>query len=326
MKTQDLGASDLKVTRIALGCMPLGGSWDNSPVTDVARQNAVKAVRAALDCGINFYDHADIYGRGKAEEAFSTIWGEVPHLREQIYLQSKTGIRFPGEPNPNSPQRFDFSYEHIMEGVDGSLRRLKTDYIDVLLLHRPDPLVEPDEVARAFDELHQAGKVRWFGVSNHTAAQIELLRHSVRQPIVCNQVAFNLIHTHMLNEGILFNQDNPMVTRNEGTIEYCRLHNITLQSWGSMAWGLLTGRETEKEQPKHVQQTAALVAKMAEQKGVSPEAIVIAWILRHPAKIQAVIGSRNPGRIQASCQGDTVELDREDWYRLFDSARGEELP
>jgi predicted oxidoreductase len=325
MKTQTLGVSDLQVTRIAYGCMPLGGGWDHTSLGVQTVREAMHSVHAALDQGINFFDHADIYCMGKSEEAFSAIWEEEPHLRERIYLQSKCGIRFDGDPSPDSPQRFDFSYEHIVRSVEGSLKRLKTDYLDLLLLHRPDPLVEPDEVARAFDALHQAGKVRWFGVSNHTAAQLDLLRQSLRQPVVVNQVAFNVIHGHMLNEGIVFNQDNPLLARNEGTIEYCRQHNITLQSWGSLAWGLLSGREPEQPSER-ITQTAGLVARMAQARKVGPEAILIAWILRHPARIQAIIGTTRPERIAAACQGDGVELDREAWYRLFVAGRGEELP
>lgn len=325
MNLQPLGASDLQVSRVAYGCMPLGGEWNHDPLTPQTRAEAVVSIRAALDAGINFYDHADIYCMGKSEEAFSAIWSEIPNLRGQIILQSKCGIRFAGEPDPDSPHRFDFSYEHIVRSVEGSLKRLQTDYLDVLLLHRPDPLGEPEEVARAFSELHQAGKVRWFGVSNHTAAQLELLRHYLDQPIVANQVAFNIIHTHMLDEGIIFNQDNAKLTRNEGTIEYCRLHNITLQSWGSMAWGVLTGREA-KEPSEKVTRTAALVQDMAQQKGVPPESILVAWILRHPAHIQAIIGTTQPNRIAASAQGDSVELTREEWYRLFTAGRGENLP
>lgn len=336
MNLQQLGSSDLQVSRVAYGCMPLGGSWDHSPLPAETRAEAVKSVRAALDQGINFFDHADIYCMGKSEEAFAAVWSEIPGLRQKILLQSKCGIRFGGEPTPDSPHRFDFSYEHILHSVEGSLRRLQTDYLDVLLLHRPDPLVEPDEVARAFDALHQSGKVRWFGVSNHTAAELDLLRASLRQPIVTNQVEFNVMHTHMLDEGVIFNQNNPKLTRNEGAIEYCRLHNITLQSWGSLARGVLSGRK-----PKHgtetadsaataaataVAKTAALVADIAAQKGTSPEAVLIAWILRHPAKIQAVIGTTKPERIAAACQGDAVELSREDWYRLYLAGRGEPLP
>jgi predicted oxidoreductase len=325
MKTIILGSSDLQVTRIGYGCMPLGGSWDDTPLTAQTTKQAVTSIRAALDQGINFYDHADIYCRGKSEEAFSAIWQEVPSLRGKILLQSKCGIRFGGTPHENSPHRFDFSYEHIIESVEGSLKRLKTDYLDVLLLHRPDPLVEPEEVGRALDELHQSGKVRWFGVSNHTAAQLELLRHYLRQPVITNQVAFNVIHTHMLDEGILFNQADPRLARNEGTIEYCRLHNITLQSWGSLAWGLVTGKTDEKP-ADNVLKTAALVEEMARQKGVKGEAILVAWILRHPAKIQAIIGTTNPGRVAAACQADTINLTREEWYRLFIAGRGQSMP
>ncbi len=325
MQTQGLGASDLAVTRIAYGCMPLGGAWDQSALSEANRQEALKIVRLALDQGINFYDHADIYCRGKSEETFATLWQERPGLREQIILQSKCGIRFADDPQPGFPHRFDFSYDHIVNSVEGSLKRLNTDYLDVLLLHRPDPLVEPEEVARAFDDLHAAGKVRWFGVSNHTAAQLDLLRQFVRQPIVANQIAFNVIHTHTLNEGIVFNQDNPLLSRNEGTIEYCRKHNITLQAWGALAWGKLTGRTVENPSPS-LEKTSALVAKMAQEKGVSGEAILVAWILRHPAKIQAIIGTTHIQRIQASCQADGLALTREEWFQLFNAGRGEPLP
>jgi predicted oxidoreductase len=325
MQIQKLGSSNLSTTRIAYGCMPLGGSWDNSSLDESTRREAVRILHFVLDQGVTFFDHADIYCRGKSEEVFAAIWSDVPHLRQQIIIQSKCGIRFGGEPATNSPHRFDFSYEHILRSVEGSLKRLQTDYLDVLLLHRPDPLVEPEEVARAFDELHTSGKVRWFGVSNHTAAQLEFLQNYLRQPIVANQVAFNVIHTHLLNEGIVFNQDNPLLSRNEGTIEYCRLHNITLQAWGSLAWGLVSGREVEKPAEKNIR-TSSLVAEMAKEKGVSPEAILIAWILRHPAKIQPVLGTTKTERIAAACQGDGISLTREEWYRLFTAGRGEGLP
>jgi predicted oxidoreductase len=305
--------------------MPLGGSWDHAPLDDQTRQEAVYSLHAALDQGINFFDHADIYAMGKSEEVFSSLWQESPGLREKIYVQSKCGIRFPGSPNPDSPQRFDFSYEHILESVEGSLRRLKTSYLDLLLLHRPDPLVEPEEVARAFDELHQAGKVRWFGVSNHTAAQMDLLRNSLSQELVANQVEFNPIHTHMLDEGILFNQYNARLTRNEGVIEYCRLHNITVQAWAPLAAGRLTGRPRANDGTQ-VQRTADLVSQMAAEKGVHPEAILIAWILRHPAKIQPLPGTTNPERLLAAAEAERVNLTREEWYGLFVAGRGEPLP
>jgi predicted oxidoreductase len=319
MQTYLLGTSDLNVTRIGYGCMLIGGSWDDAPLTDSVRKAAMHSVKTALDAGINFFDHADIYCHGKSEEVFADLWKDSPHLRQQIYLQTKCGIRF------GPPHRFDFSYEHIIASVEGSLRRLQTDYVDVLLLHRPDPLVEPEEVARAFDELSRSGKVRWFGVSNHTAAQMELLRNFLNQPIVVNQVEFNLVHTHMLDEGIVFNQYNSRLTRNEGVMEYCRLHNITLQAWGPLATGRLTGRPHPKDE-KHFQEAANHVAQMAAEKEVSPEAILIAWILRHPARIQPLPGTTNPERIRAACEAEHVSFTREEWYRLFVAGRGENLP
>jgi predicted oxidoreductase len=185
--------------------------------------------------------------------------------------------------------------------------------------------VEPEEVARAFDELSRSGKVRWFGVSNHTAAQMELLRKYLGQPLVANQVEFNLVHTHMLDEGIVFNQNNPLLARNEAVMEYCRLHNITLQAWGPLAAGRLTGRPRPGDE-KHIQETADRVTQMATEKGVSREAILIAWILRHPARIQPLPGTTNPARIRAAVEAEQVSLTREEWYDLFIAGRGEKLP
>ena len=320
MQTYPLGTSNLNVSRIGYGCMMIGGSWDDAPLTDSVRKTAMHSVQTALAAGINFFDHADIYCNGKSEEVFAELWKSSPHLRQQIYLQTKCGIRF--DPPPH---RFDFSYKHILASVEGSLRRLQTDYIDVLLLHRPDPLVEPEEVARAFDELWRAGKVRWFGVSNHTAAQMELLRKFLNQPMVVNQVEFNVIHTHMLDEGIVFNQNNPKLTRNEGVMEYCRLHNITLQAWSPLASGRLTGR-TRPDDGETIQKAADCVAQMAKEKRVSPEAVLIAWILRHPARIQPLPGTTNPERILAATEAENIDLTREEWYSLFLAGRGEKLP
>ena len=319
MQTYRLGTSDLNVSRIGYGAMSIGGAWDDTPLTDSVRKAALQVLHTALDTGINFFDHADIYCNGKSEEAFAELWKEQPHLRQQIYLQTKCGIRF------GPPHRFDFSYEHIIASVEGSLKRLRTEYIDVLLLHRPDPLVEPEEVARAFDELKSAGKVRWFGVSNHTAAQMELLKGFLNQPLIANQVEFNPIHTHMLDDGILFNQYNERLARNEGTIEYCRLHNITLQAWAPLATGKLTGT-ARPNSGAHIQKTTDLVSQMAAEKGVRPEAILIAWILRHPARIQPLPGTTNPARLLAAVEADHISLTREEWYGLFLAGRGEALP
>jgi predicted oxidoreductase len=320
MERFKLGKSELEVSRLGLGCMRLSD--------DPAQ--AVATVRAALDQGIDFYDHADIYGRGTREEVFAHIWSEVPGLRERIVLQSKCGIRYGGDPGPDAPKRFDFSYEHIVRSVEGSLGRLQTDYLDVLLLHRPDALVEPEEVARAFDDLHRAGKVRHFGVSNHTAAQIQLLQTCLEQPLVANQVELSIVHTQLLNDGILFNRDDGgVLSRSEGTIEFCRMQGITLQAWSPLARGELSGKpvaDADAGQRARIGRTAALVAEMAERKGVSKGAIVVAWLLRHPARIQPIIGTTNPERIAGCCQASGATLSREEWYSLFIAGRGGELP
>src|SRR5512139_3620248 len=327
MRTIQLGSTPLKVSRIAYGCMGLGGSWDRAtPLSEPTKREAVKAIRTALDEGINFFDHADIYCWGKSEAAFAAIWSEVPRLREKIIVQSKCGIVMEGARPERTVGQFDFSYEHITRSAESSLKRLQTDYLDVLLLHRPDPLVEPEEVARAFDDLHASGKVRYFGVSNHTAAQLRYLKHSLNQPIVTNQLEVSLLHTHLIDEGIVFNQDRPeRVLRGEGTLEYCRQHNITIQAWAPFKKGAVITGVTEPP-TQAARDVAQVIAELARAKGVSKEAIAIAWLLRHPAKMQAIIGTTKPERIKAACEADGVELSRDEWYRLFIAGRGDQMP
>lgn len=326
MKTIPIPNTDLQASQIAYGCMLIGGEWDREPFSEQTQRDAIQVIRIALDEGINFFDHADIYTYGKSEEVFSAIWQEVPNLREKIILQSKCGIRFPGDPNEKAPHRFDFSYEHIVEAVNGSLKRLKTDYLDILLLHRPDPLVEPEEVARAFDYLQRTGKVRFFGVSNHTAAQIALLRRYIEQPLVCNQVELNVIHTQLLDEGIVFNQDNPATpVRNEGTLEYCRLNNILIQAWAPLANGAVTGKVIEQPTPAMIE-VSTRVNQLAIEKNVSPEAILIAWLMRLPFDVQPILGTTKSERVKASCQANEIELNRYEWYELFTAGRGTKLP
>lgn len=316
MKQMKLGNSSLAVSRIGLGCMRL--SEDT--------QTALATIHAALDQGINFFDHADIYGRGRRETTFSAIWEVLPGLRDKVIVQSKCGIRYPGDPHVLAPKRYDFSYEHIVFSVEQSLRRLRTDYLDVLLLHRPDALVEPEEVARAFDDLYRAGKVRAFGVSNHTTLQIQLLQRYVTQPLIANQVQLSVAHPQLVDNGIVFNRNEMgIMSRSEGTLAFCRLQGITLQAWSPLAGGLVSGK-TASQPDERIAETTVRVAQLAEEKGVSKESIVIAWLLRHPAGIQPIIGTTNPQRIAASCQADTTELSREEWYWLFEAGRGGALP
>lgn len=316
--------TDLKVSRLGYGCMMIGGGWGEAPPTAAEQHAAIEVVLAAVESGFTLFDHADIYARGKSEAVFAELWRQRPGIRDQIVVQSKCGIRFAGDPEAGVPARYDFSYEHIIRSVEGSLRRLETEWLDILLLHRPDPLVEPEEVARAFDELHRSGKVRYFGVSNHDGAQIELLRRWVRQPLVVNQLEINLLHHHLISAGILVNQNTGDHARASGTLDYCRLHDILVQAWSPIAGGALFNPPDEA--PPHVQETAALVAQLAAAKETTPDAIVLAWLLRHPAPIQPIIGTTRPERVRRSALADEVVLTREEWYGLLAAARGAPVP
>lgn len=320
MQTYPIPNTSLSWSRLGYGCMQIGGKWDNSPLTQAERTRAAALLDAALDEGITLFDHADIYTRGKSESVFGEALKAHPGVRDKIFLQSKCGIRFANDPTPGLVGRFDFSYEHILRTVEGSLRRLQTDYLDVLLLHRPDPLVEPEEVARAFDELEAAGKVRYFGVSNHTPGQMALLRKYVRQPFVVNQLELNLLHSEMIEDGVLANQTANHYTGQTGILDYCRLHGILIQAWSPVAGGKLI--DPPRGADERTRQAAAAVKQLAEAKGVSREAIALAWLMRHPAGVQPIVGTTNVERLRRSAQADAVTLSREEWYGLWVAARG----
>lgn len=324
MKTIPLPHTELHISRIAYGCMNLGGSWDTTGLREGEKKHAAQLIATALDQGINFFDHADIYTRGKSEAVFGDFLTNHPGIREKIILQTKCGIRFADDPLPGVPGRYDFSYEHILRSVDGSLRRLQTDYVDILLLHRPDPLMEPEEVAQAFDHLHQSGKVRYFGVSNHTGPQIAFLQKHLRHPLVANQVEINLIHAGLIVEGILANQGGVPYTAAMGTLDYCRQHNLLLQAWSPVAGGHLINPAPQLESRIH--RTATLISKMAAEKKTTKEAIALSWLLRHPAPIQPIIGTTNKARLIDSCAADQITLSREEWYTLLIAAWGKPVP
>lgn len=324
MTTYTIPQTELSVSRIAYGCMNIGGRWDTAPLTKAEKTAAVDVVLAAYEAGITLFDHADIYACGKSETAFAETWQRLPGLREKIVLQSKCGIRLEGNPDPGDPDRYDLSYTHIMASADGSLRRLQTDYLDILLLHRPDPLVQPEEIARAFAELHARGDVRYFGVSNHTAAQIDLLRRYVDQPLVINQVKLSLLHAPLIEEGIVASQESTPSVPASGTLDYCRAHGMLVQAWSPLARGKLFA--PPEDAPGQLHRAAELIARLAKAKQTSQEAIVLAWLLRHPAPIQPVIGTTRPERVRAACLADGIELTREEWYALFAAARGAPVP
>ncbi|GAA5215515.1 aldo/keto reductase family oxidoreductase [Corallincola platygyrae] len=323
MKTLPIQNHLPEVSRLIFGCMGLGGSWDNQPYSGQDLELAHRSVDVALDCGINFFDHADIYTLGKAEQVFGEVLKSRPGLRENIILQSKCGIRFEDD---HGPKRYDLSPEWITQSVDNILSRLQTEYLDIMLLHRPDPLMEPGLIAEAFEKLQRSGKVRHFGVSNMNQHQIELLQSEIEQPLIVNQLPLSLSQNAFVEDGVLVGTgDSANVGYTPGLTEYCQRNAVQLQSWGSLAQGLFSGRDVS-DQPGHIQATANLVREMAHGYQTSAEAIVLAWLMNHPAAIQPVLGTTHEGRLRACAMATEVNLSREDWYKLYVSARGNELP
>ncbi len=308
--------------RVLYGCMGLGGSWDPAPYGPAEIDAAEAAVVAALDIGITTFDHADIYRHGKAEAVFGEVLARTPGLRERITLQTKCGIRLGDKDRPGI---YDLRGETIVRRVEESLTRLRTDVIDILLLHRPDPLADVDSVASALASLHRQGLVRSFGVSNMGAAQIAHLQARLDVPLVADQLEMSLHSRDWVEAGVLLN--TPESARNGfpfGTLEHCRDHGIRLQAWGALAQGRFTGRE----QTPAERATAALLAELARQKDTTPESVLLWWLMRHPAAIAPVIGSARPERIRACRDGALrePELTHEEWYELWITARGVPLP
>lgn len=308
--------------RVLYGCMGLGGSWEPDPYGPADVDAAEAAIRAALDSGITAFDHADIYRHGKAEAVFGQVLARTPGLRERITLQTKCGIRPGGE---HGPGLYDLRGPSITRRVEESLTRLRTDVIDVLLLHRPDPLADPDDTAAALMSLHRQGLVRGFGVSNMGAAQIAQLQARLDVPLVANQLEMSLYRRDWVEAGVLLN--TPAATANGfpfGTLEHCREHGLRLQAWGALAQGRYTGgEETPAERA-----TARLLADLADRKGTTAESVLLWWLARHPAGIAPVIGSARPERIRACRDAATREpdLSHEEWYELWVTARGLPLP
>lgn len=304
MKQIQLGQSNLKVSDIALGCMRM---------SNLEISEAAKVLDASIAGGINFFDHADIYGGGESEVVFSQAIKELNVSRENLILQSKCGI---------TKQGFNFSKGHIVDSVDGILKRLDTDYLDLLVLHRPDALMEPEEIASAFNELEKNGKVRQFGVSNQNPQQIELLKTAIEQPLVVNQLQFGLKHTGMLDEGFNVNNIYQGEQPSAGLLEYSRREKMTIQAWSPLQYGYFEGVFIGHE--KFPELNAAL-DKLANKYEVSSSAIAIAWILRHPAKMQVLLGSMNVSRIESMIKATDVYLTHEEWYDLYKVA-GNILP
>lgn len=303
MKKIAIGNSDLQGSQVVLGCMRIN-----------EKDNAVEVIETAYENGIDFFDHADIYGGGACEEIFGKALKETSIKREDIIVQTKCGIR---------PGRFDFSKEHIIQSVEDSLKRLDMDYVDALLLHRPDTLVEPEEVADAFTLLEKSGKVRHFGVSNQKPMQIELLKKYVEQPLIANQLQFGIMHTGMIDQGIHVNMTDDASIDHDGSIlDYSRLNDMTIQAWSPYQYGFFEGIFLGNE--KFPELNAAL-DELAEKHQITTTGLATAWISRHPANMQTIIGTMTPSRIKEICDASKVVLTREEWYEIYRAA-GNILP
>ena len=303
MKTINIG--NMTASAISLGCMRMSN----------LEKNQVDAImETAISNGINYFDHADIYGGGNSEKLFGEYLKRHAGVRDKIFIQTKCAIH---------DGQFDFSKEHILKSVEGSLERLGVDYVDALLLHRPDTLMEPEEVAEAFDILESSGKVRSFGVSNQNLMQIELLKTAVKQPLIVNQLQFSVTEAGLVTSGMNVNMKNPeSVMHDGGLLEYSRINNITVQAWSPFQYGFFAGSYIDNDDfPK----LNAKLAEIGEKYGLTKTGVAAAWILRHPAKMQLIAGTMNPERLESICQASNVTLTRAEWYEIYRAA-GHSLP
>ena len=314
MQTIPVGVSPLKSSRLAYGCWRVAGTWAPAEVTAASRAAGRRAILAAYEAGYTLFDNADIYCRGEAEAIFGSVLREVSGMRDQVIVVTKGGIRPSGDPDPDSPGRYDFSASHIVSACEQSLQRLGIETIDIYLLHRPDFLADPEEVAQAFSSLKTAGKVRFFGVSNFRPTLVTALQAVCPMPLIVHQVEISL---------------SKLDAFTDGTLDQCLIEHITPMAWsplaagliGDGAHGLLPSQETYRPQ-----QFIPALENVAQARGLSRTTVALAWLLKHPAKIMPIVGTTNPERIREAAQAAQVELTREEWYRLLIAARGEPMP
>lgn len=298
MKKINIG--DMSASAVSLGCMRMNG-LDGKSVDSI--------MEAALNNGINYFDHADIYGGGNSERLFGEYLKRNRNSRESIYIQTKCAIH---------DGQYDFSKEHIVSSVDGSLARLGIDYVDALLLHRPDTLMEPEEVAEAFECLKKSGKVRHFGVSNHNPMQIELLKTAVEQPLIINQLQFSATEAGMVTSGMNMNmKNNDSVMHDGGVLEYSRIKNITIQAWSPFQHGFFKGTFIDNEDFPGLNKK---LQEIGDKYGLTKTGVAAAWILRHPANMQLIAGTMNPVRLEEICKGADITLTRSEWYEIYRAA------
>lgn len=314
MKTIKIGKSSLEASALAYGCWRLAGTWEPEHATPERRAVGHAAVIAAYELGFTLFDHADIYCLGVAETIFGEVLKAVSGMRDHILIASKCGIRRAGDPEPAAPYRYDFSAGYIIASCEGSLERLGVETLDLYQLHRPDFLCEPEEVARAFSQLKQAGKVREFGVSNFRPAQLTLLQKACPMPLVVNQIEVSLLRTDALFDG---------------TLDQCLGEGITPMAWSPLAGGILGGRiGAAMNDPLHARKAKLndALEVISRAHGVSRSAVALAWLRRHPSGIQPIVGSTNPDRLREAVQAADLELTREEWYLLMEAAQGQRLP
>jgi len=314
MKTQRLGTSDLVCTRLSYGNMRCVSTWAVNQATAERRAEGVAAHVAALEAGYTLFDTADIYCHRVCEEVLGQFLKEVPGARKQIVIATKCGIRFENDPSPGAPHRFDFSKQHIVWSAEQSLAKMGIETIDLFQLHRPDVLMHPPEVAEAFEQLHRAGKVRYFGVSNFLPSQLSALQKHVGHPLLVNQVEIHLGRLDCFEDG---------------TLDQCLERTVTPMAWSPLGGGWLgAGRELKLNDPRHAHKQWVLreLDAVAVELSVSRPVAAVAWLMKHPSGIIPIIGSNNPANIRACAQADGVNMTREQWYRLLLAAMGKPLP
>ncbi|GEB77370.1 aldo/keto reductase [Sporolactobacillus inulinus] len=311
MKQIAIGPEKKSGSAVVQGCMR---------IANMSEAEADRLIKTDLENGITFFDHADVYTDGACEALFGKVLAKQPSLRDKITLQTKCGIV---RGNEEHIKAYDFSKEHLLETVNASLKRLQTDHVDYLLLHRPDALVEPEEVAEAFDQLHSEGKVLHFGVSNQNPYQIELLKKYLHQPLEINQLQLSIKFTGMIDAGINVNMTVDGASDRDGSIlDYCRLNDVTIQAWSPFQYGFFEGVFLDNPKFPELNQK---IDEIAKKYGVSNNAIAVAWILRHPAEMQVILGTTNIDRVAASAKGAEITLTRQEWYDIYQAA-GNKLP
>ena len=312
MKTQLLGTSGIEITRLAYGCMRIVGTWEKSEVDAEKIAKGKAAIHAAVDAGYTFFDHADIYGDTTCESIFGEVLKENPGFRENMVIATKCGIRFEDEPTSGLPHRYDFSYEHIVWSAEESLKRLQIEQIDLFMLHRPDFLADPDEIAQALTELREAGKVREFGVSNFRPSLLSMVQNAVPFDLQVNQVEIHPLRLDCFTDG---------------TLDQCLERVVTPMAWSPLAGGkVATGATVESAQFQHHSNLLQTLDTAAREYGCDRTCIVLAWLLKHPSEIVPVVGSANPENIKIAARATEIDLDRETWYRILRAARGVKLP